>query len=339
MPRLNIHSNILAFADPETVTSNPKLRHVDWTTDYTQIDIVGPENKEHTLAPAETRTLFSGVRTLTVDGTTEFSLALNAAQGGVYRLSVTGGTAAGFRTTRAVAISGETLTVVANNNATVSFALAAASVPTFAAVQVGDIVFIPHTTTGDAASPFNVLNTGFWVVLARGSSGAGADRKLTCKRLPGVAFEGTSESVAVANDFEFRAFSSGPVQAGDNVVLSSGFSAVTLGTYVLKTVTDTWVEFTSGESLPLEDDILPTATGIRIYSQAKSFVRIEVDRPAYVRLNGSVGNEIALKPRVTGSATDRAHFEMWGTIWQLEVVNRSPDASMVTQLISASEAV
>ncbi len=339
MARLNIHSNILAFGDADTVTSNPKLRHVDWTTDFTQIRVSSPENKEFELAPAETRTLFSGARTLTVDGTTEFTLTASALNEGVYRLTATDGTAAGFRTARAITIGAESVIVAINNNATATFSLAEASTPTFAAAAVGDILFIPDTTTGDSASPFNVLNVGFWVILAKGPVGAGANRRLTCRRLPGASFEGTAETVAVAADAEFRVFSSGAVQVGDYLALTAGFSTVTQQTFQISAVTDSWVEFTSSESLPLEADIITGSAGINIYSGAKSFVRVEVDQPAVIRLNGATGDEVKLMPRVNGDLQGRAHFEMWGPIWQLVVVNRSPTTTVVVQLISAAEAV
>jgi hypothetical protein len=122
-------------------------------------------------------------------------------------------------------------------------------------------------------------------------------------------------------------------------LLSAGFSSPSLDTYVITTVTDTWVEFVSGSNLPLEDGILPTAAGINIYNAAKSFVRVEVDQSAFVRLNGSAGNEIQLTPRVVGDLDGRAYFEMWGTVWSLVVVNRSATTSMTVQVISASEAV
>jgi hypothetical protein len=275
---------------------------------------------------------------LTVDGTTTFDLALSTVYEGVYRLTVTGGTAAGFRTARAVDLTGEAVTVAVNNNATATFALAAASVPDFSAVQVGDVVFIPDATTGDSTSPFNVLNVGFWAVLAIGPSGVGANRKLTCRRLPGQSFQGAGETQTVTAAGEFIVFSPGPVQAGDTLAISDGFSVVSQQTFIITAVTDSWIEFSSSESLPLETDIVPGAAGINIYSESKSFVRVEVDQPCYLQLNGSTGQEIELTPRRNGDSDQRAHFEMWGNIWQLAVVNRSAYASVTVQLISAAEA-
>lgn len=341
---LNIHSNILAFGDANTVTSNPKLRHVDWTTDYTQISIASPENKAFELAPGETRTLFSGVRSLDIDNTTELSLSLNAQKAGTYRLgwATGGGTAPSFRTERAVSVAGENITVTVNNNASAVFALDEASLEDFSAVSVGDILFIPDTTTGDSASPFNILNVGYWVVLSKGPVGVAANHKITCRRLPGETFQGASEAVpgaSITDDAQFIVFSSGDVQVGDYVVISSGFSVVTQGTYQITAVTARWIEFVSSEPLPLEADVLPTTTGVRVFSQAKSFIHVETDQPAIIRVNGASGNELKIVPRAVADLDGRAWWQMWGPVWELVVVNTSSAASMAVQLISAAEAV
>ena len=338
MAQLNIHTNILMFADPETVSSNPKRRNTDWTVDYGQIAVRSPENREYLLQPGETKTIYSGVRTLTSDVTTEYALTLNTYSGGVYRLTNTGGQAPGFRTARALALAGETVTVSVNNNATVDFTLIPTSVPTFAAVQVGDTVFIPDVTTGDTASPFNQLNVGFWTVLAIGASGAGANRRLTCRRLPGQSFQASAEAVAVVASTEFKAFSSAGVQVGDTVVFDAGFSQVTWGSYSVRTVTADWIEFASGEYLPLEADILPGVTGVVFYSEAKSFLRIEADQRAVVRYNGATDNSNQLKPRVAGDQDKVGYEEKWGPVWSLVIVNLSRTNSMQLQVISAVEA-
>ena len=82
----------------------------------------------------------------------------------------------------------------------------------------------------------------------------------------------------MTSDPQFQAFSSGPVQIGDSVVISAGFSAVTWGTYVLTAVNSGWIEFASTESLPLEAGIMPGTSGFTIYSQARRFIHLESDQ-------------------------------------------------------------
>lgn len=339
MAQLNVSSNILISADPGTVSSNPKKRSVDWTTNFTGIKVKSQESREYTLQPGETKTIYSGVRSLAVDGTTEFELVLNSYSGaGIYRLNSTGGTAPGFRTARAVNIGGETVTVTVNNNATASFALAETSTPTFAAVQVGDIVFIPDTTTGDSASPFGVLNVGFWQVIAVGPSGVGANRKLTCRRVESQPFQATAETVAVASASEFKVFSAAGVQVGDTLVISAGFSLVTQDFYIVTAATDSWLEFASGSYLPLEADILPGALGVIVYSEAKSYLRVEAQQPIVLRFNGDTGNLNTLRPRQNNDAQGVAWDDRWGPVWQLVIVNKSVTDEAIVQVISAIEA-
>ncbi len=336
MPTLNLHANITAFGDEDTGTSNPKMKYADWTVDRTQIPIEEPVDREFKFGAAQVRTIFDGTRTLTVDGTTAFALTVNPVLAGVYRLTATAGTAPGFRTPRALAISGESLIVVVNNNATIEFTLSPTSTPTFAAAQVGDVVFIPDTTTGDGAtSPFNVMNVGFWVVLAVAASGAGANRKLICVRPAGEAFLGVAETVAVSANSQFQAFSSGEVQIGDFVEISAGFSTVSQKAYQVTAVTDSWIEFASGEPLPLEVDILPTAAGLNIYNDAQSFIYVETDQEASVRLNGSTQDYVRPLPRKPGAVMYRSVFMLTGVVWKLVIVNRAPAAGMNALVIAA----
>ncbi len=335
MPTLNLHIYITAFGDDDTGTSQPKMKYADWTTDRTQIPIEEPVDREFKFDAAQTRTIFDGTRTLSIDGTTAFDLTVNPIKPGVYRLTNSAGTAPGFRVSRALTLNALSVDVTINNNATAEFTLIPASGSTFAAVQPGDTVFIPDTTTGDAPSPFNVSNVGFWTVLAVAASGMGANRKLICSRAAGEDFVGIAETVTVTANSQFLAFSAGPVQSGDFMELTSGFSVVTQKSYQITTVTDSCVEFTSGESLPLESGILPTAVGLSIYNDAQSFIYVEVDQEASVRINGSTQDYIRPLPRRPGEIKYRAIFQLTGVVWKLVIVNRAPAAPMRALVIAA----
>lgn len=334
MPTLNIHAHLLAFSDPDAGTSQPRFRNVDWAPARSQLPVNTPINRELELAPGETRTVFDGQRVTAIDNTTEFDLTLNLAKPGVYRLSHSGGTAPAFRVSRALTLSGLVVTAAVNNNATMEFSLDAASSSTFAGCVPGDTVFIPDLTTGDTQSPFNVMNTGFWTVLALGPNGIGANRKLTCSRPLGQAFQGVSETVTLTADAEFRAFSSGPVQAGDSLEISAAFSPVTRRTYQVSAVTDDWLEFTSGQSLPLEAGVVPNG-GLRIYSDAQSVVYVETDQDATVRINGSAGDHVIAQPQRVNDLDSRSMFLLTGTVWRLDLVNRNVSEPMTALVIGA----
>lgn len=331
MPTLNVNAHILAFSDADTGTSQPRFRNVDWAPGRTQLPINAPINREFDFGPAETKTIFNGQRTLTIDGTTAFGLTLNPVKSGVYRLTATAGTAPGFRTARAIDLTGELVTAAVNNNATMEFTLDGASVETFAGAVVGDTVFIPDLTTGDAsASPFNLLNTGFWTVLAV------ATRKLTCVRPQGTTFQGVSEGpITPAAGAEFQVFSAGPVQTGDALEISAGFSAVSQKTYQITAATATWIEFVSGQSLPLEAAIIPTAAGINIYNDAQDFLYIETDQEASIRINGAAGDLVRASPQRVNDLDSRSMFMLTGTTWRLDIVNLNPAASMTALVIAA----
>jgi hypothetical protein len=327
MPLLNKSSHIIIHGDDSAATNNPQKRFVDWRKGWLGVSVEDPESQRITLAPSETKTIFSGTRTLGVDGTTEFDLELNSYTDGLYRLVNTAGTVPGFRTNRGLALTGFNIDVTINNNATATFT--STPINGFAGVQIGDIVFMPHTTTGDSASPFNVDNVGEWQVLSNTGT------ILVAKRLAGVDFSGASElAVAITDDAQFQAFSSSGVQVGDTLELSAGFSTVTQKTYIIQTVTADRLEFLSTEPLPLESGIIPGAAGITVYSNAKRYLKVETDQEAVIRLNGDTGNTNRLQPMIVADSDNMAFFEKWGPVWSLVIVNRSSSV-MNVDLITA----
>ncbi len=328
MSILNQSMALVVYDDAES-SNNPLQRYIDWKRNTLSVSVSNPQSKKYVLQPNSSSVLFSGSRTTAIDGTSAFSIALNTYNSSVYRITSTGGTAPAFRTDRALTMSASTITVVINNNATATFSASAGS---FAAVQVGDTVFVPHTLTGDAAlaSPFSATNGGFWVVLARTAS------VLTLTRPSTESFSGVAEAVLLTSNAQLQAFSSAGVQVNDAIEISAGFSVVTQKTFVVSTVTPSWVEFVSTESLPLETGILPTATGLIFYTEAKRFIRIESDQEAVVRFNGDTGNTVRLSPRSAGSlSSGYGMIEKWGTAWQVEMVNKSRTSSMTVIVISA----
>jgi hypothetical protein len=323
MSMIDIHSVIVVYGDSEAGTTNPQRRYVDWTRHLSGVSVSQPTVREYVAQPGELLSVFSGSRTISVDGTTAFSLALNAMKPSVYRMTATGGTAPGFRTTRAGAgAAGNTVTVAVNNNATATFTLSGS---TFSGIQVGDQLYVPSATAGDGAglNPFNPNNAGFWVVLSVSST------VLTCKRRVGEDFSGAAEVVTLVG--ALQVFSSSGVQVGDNLEINSGFNTLTQRSFVVSEVTDVWVEFVSTDALPLETGITPGATGITFYSDCKRFLRVEVDQEAVLRLNGDTGNT----NRVSIESTLGIGWaEKWGPVWDLKILNRSATSPMTVTVIS-----
>ncbi len=334
MPVMNIYKNVLIHGDGEIATAEPERRFVDWKLKVEGVLVTKPDSRQYYVDPGASMTVFSGSRVLTADSSSAYDLTLNTTQQSTYRMTSTAGTAPGFRTARAVALNGEAVSLAVNNNTTVDVTLDSLSSPTFASVQVGDTVFIPDVSTGDAATVFSPLNVGTWVVLAKGAVSSVPNKKLTLSRPTGTAFEGVTESAVVTADSQFLVFSAAGVQVEDSLEISAGFSSVSQKTFVISRVTSDWIEFVSTENLPLEAGIIPDVSGLSVYTNAKRFVHVETDQEALVRLNGDTGSFNRMSPRIVGDIDQMAHFEMWGSCWRLDVVNRSTSTPMVVNVIS-----
>ena len=313
---LNISTKILAFTDAE-ISSNPRLKNVDWYRDISGMSVADPRSEAHSIAPGASKTIFDGTYASTIDGTTAFDLSLSTLDPSRYRLTHSAGTAPGIRTGRALTLTGISMTFTVNSNATMSVSVPAG--PDFTAVQVGDGVFIPHTTTGDASSPVSVLNAGWWEVLAKASN-----VNITLVRPSGTDFEGITQTVALTANSQFRAFSAAGVQVGDSVDIAAGFSLATRKTFSVVAVTDAFVEIISTTPLAAQAGVLPGATGLVFFSTNKTFLYIEANQECAVRVNGDTGNFQRLSPPDASNASWPAQYMRRGPTWLLTIVNLSP---------------
>jgi hypothetical protein len=321
------HYVALTIYDDATSSNNPQLRLPEWRRSALET-VNNPVAEKVAIAPGGSLSVFSGSRTVLTDGTTAFSIALNPVMSSVYRVTNTAGTAPAFRTSRSLVVSGVLMTLAVNNNATLTVSV---GVPTFGAVQVGDIIFIPGTATGDAAllSPFSPVNVGLWVAIGVSTT------QLTLIRPTGVSFSGISEAVTPTANTQFIAYSAAGVQVGDSLEISAGFSSVTQTTFKVSSVTPSWVEFLSSTPLPLETGILPTASGMTFYTSAKRYIRIEVDQETIIKLNGDTGNSNRVTPRTAGTSDGFGWIEKWGLSWQLVITNRSTTSTLNATVITA----
>lgn len=323
---LKLIGTTLAYADVG-VTSNPTRKYADWATQRTYA-VANPKTEPYTVDPGATLTVFNGVRTTAVDGTTQFTLALSTLAPTRYRFTFSAGTDPILRTARALALATKSVTVTVNNNLTVTMASAALD---WTAVQVGDTVFIPDTTTGDAAAPFNPLNVGYWTVLAVAGDGS----SVQLARPSGTGFVGFSEVVTVASNAQVLAFSAAGVQVNDKVRISAGFSTTVQGTYKIIAVTSKWFEITSTLPLPTGVSALPGATGIQFFSSAKRYMRVEGDQSFILRWNGDASNLNQIDPWAPADGDQTGWDEKCGPVWSAIIVNLSPSAPLNLNVISA----
>lgn len=308
---LNVVSQAVAYGDGK-LTSNPSRVFWNWTRRVLGLAVGNPQSFPMGIDAGASTSIFNGSRTLATDATTVFSIARNPVNTGLYRLTSIGGTSPAFRTARAVATAGVTLSF--SDNLDGSATLAADS-GIFGAVQAGDMLFVPGVTTGDAALvTFSPNNEGFWTVLAATGS------SLILTRLPGELFSVANEGkLATANSLQV--FSAAGAQAGDKLTLSAGFAPVALKTYPIVNVTASWVEIGSTTPIPAQSGILPGATGVSIYTSLKQFIRVEADQECVVQLNGDTGSSVRLSPVMPGDEENVGWLELRGAIWSVQIVN------------------
>jgi hypothetical protein len=312
MGTLNVTTKIVAFSDQQ-FSNNPRLKNVDWYRDLSGVPIKEPRSESYQVQVGETKAIFNGTRSTTIDGTTTFSIALSSLCPDTYRITWTGGTNPSFRVGRNLPSNGKTLTFVVNSNATVNVN---SDIGLFSAVIPGDLVFIPNITTGDIANVVSVLNSGYWQVLSVTDA-----QNMVLVRLPGIDFEAQNESVLLTNDNQFRAYSPTGVQVGDVVNISNGFSPSTRKAFDVVAVTDKFVEILSTTPLAAEVGVIPTSNGMSFYTDAKSFIYIETDQGIAVRCNGDTGNYNRVEPIEANEPSKIGQFLKRGPTFSLSIVN------------------
>jgi hypothetical protein len=317
MPNLRLLVNVIAFSDPEG-TAAPRLRHVDWTRAQSVVGVSNPRTESYLLAPGEERLVFDGQRTLAVDGTTAFSVALVPNESVNYRIRRTAGTAPGFRTARTFSASGGTAALTVNADQTATLTISGG---TFTGISAGDTLWLPGTEES-VTSPFSVVNQGFWSVM---TASAGS---LVLRRVGD--FNGESQSgIAITNANQIAAFSAAGVQVGDKVELVSGFAAANLGTFPVINVTSSYIDVQSVIPLAAQSGVLPTAAGILVYTSSKRWVRVEANQQVAVKVNGDTSLTQKITPWEAGEDGMVGDYSRAGPTFSLRVLNLSQESASV----------
>jgi hypothetical protein len=317
MATLSIVSRILAYED-SGATNNPQQRPFDWSRRLEGISVSSPESLPKKIQALDTITVFNGTRTLAHDVTSEYDVTVSPLASNRYRLKWSGvGTAPAFRTARSVTLiptpPSSTVTITPQLNQSVALTALAGSV--FGAVQDGDVVFIRGVSTGDSAGPFDPLNEGYWSVLS-----ASASTLILC-RMAGDVYSATAETVTVTAESDVQIFSATGVQVDDILRLVSGFPAALCQNYGIVSVTADAVEFLSGTTLPSVSAVVPGASNVVVFSDARSYVSLETDQNIEVSING--GTAFTVEPILAGDPTKVGVFHLTGTVYSLSILNKS----------------
>ena len=315
MALLTFLSHVLGYED-SIASNNPSQRSVDWNKGVLNIPVESPKADPRTVSPQTELVVFDNGVTTSIDGTTEFGLTLSSLDNTVYRIEHSGGTEPDFRIARTTVVSGGTMTVVVLPNNLVTFTHSAAP---FATVVAGDHVFIPGVLTGDPAGPFNALNEGFWLVIAKNSNS-----QLTLARLAGFSFQAIPEGpVTITSDTQFQVFSAAGVQIGDSVEITAGFQTNARKTFVVLSVTAFRIEIMSTIPLANESGVIPGAAGMQFHKNSKRFLYIEADQECVVRLNGDTGSTNIMSPWAPAEKELRAQYIKVGPVWKLAILNKA----------------
>lgn len=310
--QLNLQINALAFADRK-LSNNPSIRNFDLVYKLMGISINNPYQQVVSIQPGEEVVLHDGIRTTSIDGTTAFDVTRPFPTENVFRFTSTAGTSPDFRTDRASGITNSTIfAITVNGPVTTLTATTGPFVTTN--IQVGDILKI------ESGSGFNATALGDFVIIAKASN------SVSFKNVNGVAIA----SVPVVDATKIYIYSNGggtsnQVQPGDKVIISSGFSLATQGIYEVSDVTPNWFEitFSAAGGIPLETDIIPTATGLVFYKQAKSFILAAATNTVSVKFNNNTDDTNIIEAVEVDNPDRPGIFMKNGSFYKLAIKNIS----------------
>jgi hypothetical protein len=288
--KLNILLNLTAYSDATYSNSSFKTNK-----SYVGIDCSNAKSDSFQLNPLETKVIHNGIVSLLADNTTTFDLSI--APSGQYVLSYNSGTNPVFRTKRALSADATTSFIVSRNANVTTYTYSVGTAPSFTSVAIGDTLKID--------APFNIGNRGYYVVIAKTSTSVSV-----------VNYSGAPETVVLGSGFaqNFKIYSSGPLYVGNTVNIKTGFSLVTLGSYVAEIIEDDRIYF-SAQNLPLETNI---QANIDAYSASKTMIYLETSEEITATINGV---DVKIKPVVLGSSLVPGVFLLNGQVYSLSVSN------------------
>lgn len=292
MPLLNVNLNVLGYLDGPK-TANPRMKLHDTTLSIMGLPTEAMNTTPIDLAPGESVTLASTLRSISYTGATAFAISKSQATA---RLSGSFGQRTGrsdgdATTQWTVSVSQELVTLTFTGTGTA---------PNFGSMQPGDGV------TLDA--PFSSLNRGDFIVVKVGAS-----------YIQFVNPIAAGETVVGQVDV----YSSGPVQKGDVLDLtSSAFAFPNRGQFSITRVTDTFVEFSNPNAVP-ETGISGVLAGeLNVYRDAYQWLLIAVEHRAIVRLNASSNDAVEVSPPVDGDLTNNPGIMLKrGRVYQVQIFN------------------
>lgn len=156
MPKLSLLIHLNAYSDPGA-SNAPSLSNFKWTRDMSGLPASNPISEAFSLASGESRTIFSGTRTLAQAIDTVYSIALKPLSSSTYRILNTSGTPPLFRTARNIGTDATTAVTAVVNGPIVAFSAPGTSA--LPAEFLGDVLGKTETTLWNAVTPGVAANT------------------------------------------------------------------------------------------------------------------------------------------------------------------------------------
>jgi hypothetical protein len=306
MPQLTMLIFLNSYSDTQG-SNNPEQNGIRWTRELDGVPIMDAgQTQAFSLAPGENKTLFDTTRTLAQDGTTQYSIALNLTNPNTYTLTAVGGTLPNFRAPRTTGADATTQVTVTLNGPVATFTSTGGTPFNLSGVMVGDKVRI-----GNA---FNTLNQGEWKIISVSSTSFSVANPVAVAEGP----------ITLGSSFatQVQIYSAAGVQINDTLVISSGFSQVSFGTYIITSVAANFLQFYTTAILPQESNIM---TEIAIYERAKNLVFLEADQNCAITINGSAAGNV--EPWVILNGTAPGQYLRKSTIYSMSVTNSSTNAA------------
>jgi hypothetical protein len=267
MSLLNINIGILAYVDGPA-TNQPRLRQADLQWSLLGIPTNNFKNIPVSIAPGETQTVSSTARNITIDPNDDFIISSPVA--GIMRIT-------GTMLQRLSRNYGDTTTqwtITVSGAAVKMTYTAVGTAPDFTTITTGDKI--------DIGAGFNSLNQGEFVILSKGTDY--------------IEFINPYAQAETATG-TYSIFSSGPVQKGDTIDISSSeFAFPNQGTFAISKVTDQYIEVANQNVFP--QTVTNITGGVSIYPFAFKWMALVVNRKAVLGLNGDAPSTLEVEPPV-----------------------------------------
>lgn len=301
MSKLNLLVFLNSYEDHHA-SNDPSRSNFKWDRNINGLCVNNPLSNEFELPPGTTQVLFNGSRTLTQDGTTEYSTTQVPLSTQTYQLNWVGGTNPTFRTARTTGADATTQVTVTQNGPLLTFS--APAVAGVAAFFTGQIAGMTTNVTITANTSGTIGNSV--ILTADGTSSIATliatwntdnpSNQITLTSGDGTQIPTSGGLIQLAGGVNSAtAFNliSGGVVVGDNVLIGNAFNPLNQGTYTVIAVTAT--SFTVASQTGVAEGPILLGSGFASQVQIYSAAGIQIGDTLVISGGFSVATQGAYK--------------------------------------------